>query len=121
MAWIKLPDKKKDTRPPTQDKKDRLKFYNSRDWRILRQKKIKESPLCEYCLSKGRVEPAREIHHLQKWFPFKTEEVRWNMFTDWDNLYSVCSSCHSHLDTDGEAESIEIYNKRKLDATNKDS
>jgi len=121
MAYINLPPKRKDNRPKTPEKQERLKYYLSTTWRRLRQQKVKDSPLCERCLAQGRVEPMRDVHHLVKWYQFKTEEARYRMFTEWDNLYSVCKSCHWELDNEGEAESIEIYNKRKLDATNEHS
>jgi len=121
FAWIRLPEKRKDNRPKTPEKQERLNYYLSTTWRRLRQQKVKESPLCERCLAQGRVEPMREVHHLVKWFQFKNEETRLRMFTDYENLYSVCTKCHRYLDTEGIAESIEIYNKRKLDATNEGS
>jgi hypothetical protein len=38
--------------------------YNHRRWRRIRRRKLAQSPLCEICLSEGRVRPGEVIHHV---------------------------------------------------------
>lgn len=58
-------------------------------WRKIRDRFIKEHPLCFRCLEKGEAELATEVHHI---IPLdhggKNEE---------DNLQSLCHSCHQRL------------------------
>jgi len=37
--------------------------YNHRRWRRIRRRKLAVQPLCEVCLSEGRVHPAEVVHH----------------------------------------------------------
>ena len=73
------------------DNKQYADFYNSKQWRTLRQSFISAFPLCKRCLEAGHVTQAQIIHHKV--------EVRhdWNKRLDWDNLESICRSCHNQL------------------------
>ena len=64
------------------------KFYSSARWQKLRDRKLKHDPLCKYCEAKGIVTPASEVDHI---VPI---EVDWSKRFDWDNLQSLCHSCH---------------------------
>ena len=60
-----------------------------RGWPALRSLYLKHTPLCEDCKEKGIVEAATEVHHkipIEVW-----QEGR----LEWDNLRSLCKSCHS--------------------------
>ena len=91
----KLP-KKKWTPPkeaePTEMKKLRSKAYNYTPWRKLRNSYIKEHPLCEECLKKGKVVPAEDIHHRRS--PFQNGEINYNLLMDPNNLEALCRECH---------------------------
>lgn len=78
------------------------KYYNSKQWKNLRNYYIRRNPLCEICLSKGIVKAAEEVHHIKFILGGKTEEERWERLTDENNLMSLCISCHH-----------EIHNKRR--------
>lgn len=58
-------------------------MYSSPKWKALRDGKLKDEPLCEIC-----GEPATEVHHRVP------HNGNWNLFLDWDNLMSICHSCH---------------------------
>lgn len=71
----------------------RRKAYNSTQWRKLRDVYIKQNPLCQECLNKGKVTPAEDIHHINS--PFRGGEINWHLFLDYDNLEGLCKQCHS--------------------------
>jgi len=60
-------------------------WYKSKEWRLLRRSKLKESPLCEAC----RMAPASHVDHIRA---HKGDRVK---FLDEANLQSLCHSCHS--------------------------
>ena len=70
------------------------KYYQSRAWRQLREKKIFENPVCENCLHFGIVTPATEVHHLHAFGDGNTEEEKWRLLLDKRNLRSLCTRCH---------------------------
>lgn len=73
-------------------------YYNSKVWKGLRSNKITQTPYCESCYKhKGVIIPAEEVHHV---IPFGTgmnEQHRWQLFTDYSNLVSLCSECHNKI------------------------
>lgn len=73
------------------------KYYNTKQWKNLRNYYIRRHPLCEICLSKGIVKPANEVHHLRKFLDGKTDEERWQLLTSEDNLMSLCYECHDEI------------------------
>ena len=56
---------------------------------------MKQNPLCEECLKKGKVTPATSVHHIQS--PFKGGELNKVLFLDYTNLQSICHECHSEI------------------------
>ena len=85
-------------REVTAKKQQYQHIYQDRRWKRMRAAKIANNPLCEKCEVEGRVTPTTEVHHK---IPFQTgrntEEVERLAF-EWDNLMSVCTSCHKELD-----------------------
>lgn len=73
------------------------KYYDTKQWKMLRKAYWKAHPLCECCLKKGIVRQADEVHHKHIFLRGKSEEERWNLLLDWNNLMSVCSECHAKL------------------------
>ena len=49
----------------TPNRELRHKYYNTPEWKKLRETYIKEHPLCEDCLNEGKVVPAEDIHHIR--------------------------------------------------------
>jgi len=60
------------------------------DWLRLRKKKLQVNPACEECWRRGFVVAADEVHHKIA-FSGTQDPLR----MDWDNLESLCESCHS--------------------------
>lgn len=73
------------------------KYYNSKQWRMLRNSYIRLHPLCEVCLKNDKVTPAEHVHHKQEFLRGITDEQRWNLLLDKDNLMSVCRECHKEI------------------------
>lgn len=63
--------------------------YGTSRWKALRMSKLMDDPLCEPCLSYGRVEPAEQVDHI------KAINAGGEAFPDLDGLMSMCASCHS--------------------------
>ena len=63
-------------------------FYNSPDWKLLKNKKMQDEQYrCERC---GRL--AVEVHHIK---PIQTEEG-WVLRLVYDNLEALCLECHNY-------------------------
>lgn len=65
------------------------RFYNSIEWRQLSAAYMQDRRYqCEQCNGL-----ATEVHHIK---PIQTSEG-WKLRFDWDNLMSVCVTCHNKL------------------------
>lgn len=98
MAWINKPEKKKRNsfeRTETDMRQLRKKAYNTTEWRKLREVYMRQHPICEKCLEKGKITPAEDIHH--KISPFRGGEVNYGLLLDHDNLMAVCKECHAEI------------------------
>ena len=60
-------------------------LYNSKEWKTLRDRKLRENPICQKC---GTFK-ATEVHHL---IPHRGDL---NLFYNYDNLVALCHDCHS--------------------------
>lgn len=69
-------------------RKARQAFYNSPEWKILRDYIISSNPLCDRCLDKLRITPATEVHHRV--------DIKDNpsLRLDMNNLQALCKPCH---------------------------
>lgn len=91
---------RKQIRPKTIEYKhdDRsAEYYNSNAWRSLRKEYYVKNPLCECCMSHNIVTVADHVHHKLIWLSQPTEDLRWQVFLDENNLMSVCTKCHTAL------------------------
>lgn len=70
------------------------KIYNSQKWKKLRNAYIKEFPLCQSCLEKGKIVPGEEIHHVIRFLTGQTQQEIEALAYDWNNLKTLCRSCH---------------------------
>lgn len=76
---------------------DNTRYYNTSAWENLREWYIKRHPFCEECEKEGRVTLAQHVHHITPFLRGETEEERWKLLLDSDNLESVCAECHSRI------------------------
>ena len=54
-------------------------------------------PVDELALLEEKVLSAEHVHHLVKWYDQPTEELRWQLLLDEDNLISVTSELHNFI------------------------
>ena len=83
------------------------KFYGSKAWSNLRESKLIEQPLCERCLSLGRITPATCVHHKRVFGDAMSEEEQWYLFLNYENLISLCDGCHKYVHATNELGWIE--------------
>lgn len=69
-------------------KQPNMKFYNSKAWRTTRKRYINQNPLCEKCLANGLTVAAEVVDHI-------TEINDGGEKLSFDNLQSLCHSCHN--------------------------
>lgn len=70
-----------------------LRFYNSKAWAVLKDKRLQDSNyMCDRCKELGRHKMATEVHHIK---PIQTDEG-WERRLDYDNTKSVCIECHNY-------------------------
>lgn len=72
-------------------------YYNSKTWKDLRNYQLKIKPLCERCLAKGKVTAAEHVHHIIPFISGRTKADKLKLFTDIDNLMSLCYECHREI------------------------
>lgn len=94
---VKLQKKQKTSsgRTETDIRKLRQTAYQNTAWRKERDNYLREHPLCEKCLEKGKITPAQDIHHKKS--PFKNGEINWNLLYDVNNLMALCKECHGNI------------------------
>ena len=72
-------------------------YYNSSAWHSLRNDYYSKNPLCECCMAHDVVKSAEHVHHKRKFLSGITDDERWQLLLDEQNLMSVCAKCHSTL------------------------
>ena len=64
-------------------------FYDSKEWKGIRNRQLNKQPLCEKCLSVGRVVRGAVVDHV---IPWKGDRA---LAVDPDNLQTLCIECHN--------------------------
>lgn len=59
------------------------------EWPKIRQRRLEQCPWCSYCLERGVMVEAEEVHHKVPLSEGGTHAT--------ENLVCVCASCHSRL------------------------
>lgn len=83
-------------KPPeyiSEKRKLRSQYYAQPQWGVLRESKLSAEPLCEVCKAEGVINVANQVHHIVSPFQFE-EPLRSNVFYDYNNLQSICATCH---------------------------
>ena len=78
-------------------KKDKMRIYNSKEWRMVRNAKLEKNPLCEVCAERGKIVAAQCVHHV---IPIETASdftYMKELAFRFDNLLSCCFQCHSEI------------------------
>lgn len=69
-------------------------YYGSKYWKALRKAYKQSHPLCEECLANGIARPSEHIHHIKPFLMGKTDDERWKLLLDPNNLQALCIDCH---------------------------
>ena len=70
--------------------RDTNSIYQTPAWRTLRQRQLSIQPLCQACLSRGKVEAAHHVDHVFAWKHVGKHAFLRNVFQ------SLCHADHSH-------------------------
>lgn len=93
----KLNIKQKQVKQLNMNTLSKAQYYGMKGWKAVRDKKIKEQPLCELCQILGRTEIAQDIHHAIKFDQQYTDDMKLALLLDYDNLVSLCERCHQNI------------------------
>ena len=73
--------------------KDIKEFYSSNAWRTCRNTYLAtKTGLCERCLKKGLIVPAKEVHHKIRLTEKNINDPK--VALNFDNLEALCVACH---------------------------
>lgn len=98
MPFINRKKKVKQQQTPYKHYNDEgRQYYNTSLWHNLRNYYIKQHPLCEECLKDGMVKEAEDVHHTIPFLQGKTDEERWQLLLNEDNLESLCTIHHKDI------------------------
>lgn len=73
----------------TAQRKEFVSMYQTNQWRTLRQVQLSRQPLCESCMSSGKVAMANHVDHVFPWAKIGKQAFYNNLFQ------SLCPECHS--------------------------
>ena len=99
------------------------KYYSNKYWHELRNNYYMQHPCCECCERQGIVTPTEEVHHRKKFAAGLTEQAKWNLLLNENNLISLCKYHHNlahvymeryNTDTAGIDEILSIDNNRNI-------
>ncbi len=74
----------------TEQRKAFTSMYQTAQWKTQRQIQLSKQPLCESCLTNGKVVQANHVDHLFAWNKIGKQAFYNNIFQ------SLCTNCHSH-------------------------
>jgi 5-methylcytosine-specific restriction endonuclease McrA len=63
--------------------------YSTQRWQRYRRMKLRQNPLCEYCLNEGQLTPAVAVDHIV------AIAKGGDPFPPLDHVMSCCTSCHN--------------------------
>ena len=80
-----------------QQREEKARIYNSREWRELRAAKLRSTRgLCERCLAQGYYVPATLVHHVVPIETARTKDELRRLALDCGlgGLMALCTACH---------------------------
>ncbi len=86
----------------------RQRFYQSKEWRTIREFMLSKQPLCIKCHIEGKIEPATEIDHI---IPLRRKP---ELCLDTENLMPLCKSHHSQKTFEEAVRFNKIFKPAKL-------
>ena len=99
---------------------DKSEIYNSREWKELTILKKRANPLCEQCIKDGEaigipggyVKSVECVHHIIPIETARTKEEMRRLAFDWNNLMSLCKSCHARIHKELGSNTAKIVRQR---------
>lgn len=71
-------------------------FYNSTEWKRCRESYKKSvGGLCEMCKSRGKITPAKVVHHKTHITADNLDDP--SITLSFDNLMALCVNCHAEI------------------------
>ena len=100
--------------------KDKQEIYNSREWKELTILKKRANPLCEQCIKDGEavgipggyIRSATCVHHIIPIETARTKDEMRRLAFDWNNLMSLCKSCHARIHKELGSNTAKIVRQR---------
>ena len=100
--------------------KDKSEIYNSKEWKELTILKKRVNPLCEQCIKDGEaigipggyVKSVECVHHIIPIETARTKEEMRRLAFNWDNLMSLCKSCHARIHKELGSNTAKIVRQR---------
>ncbi len=100
--------------------KDKQEIYNSREWKELTILKKRANPLCEQCIKDGEaigipggyVKSVECVHHIIPIETARTKEEMRRLAFNWNNLMSLCKSCHARIHKELGSNTAKIVRQR---------
>ena len=93
-----------------------MKFYWSAAWRNTRDAHLRQHPIDELQILSHYVYDATDVHHIIKFADQPTDELKWMLLTDDDNLLSLTAHTHQCVHYNKKEltqEMIDLINRRK--------
>ena len=100
--------------------KDKSEIYNSKEWKELTILKKRVNPLCEQCIKDGEaigipggyVKSVECVHHIIPIETARTKDEMKRLAFDWNNLMSLCKSCHARIHKELGSNTAKIVRQR---------
>lgn len=95
-----------------------IKLIQSKEWKLLRLKKLKANPVCERCESEERSTLATEVHHIIPVESVSSAPEMKRLMFGYLNLMSVCHDCHVEIHRElfsHSKEAVKANNKRNTE------
>lgn len=90
-----------------------MKLMNSKEWKQLRARILRERPLCEMCRRNKHISPANELHHIVEVEKGQTEsEMRILCFST-TNIMALCHKCHRNIHNERQYHSTAAVKERQ--------
>lgn len=111
---VKYQEYRKNNRKETDRRYDKerdskyVKFYKTKEWRMVRDKVLsRDYGLCKLCYKDMRITHAVTVHHI--------EEVKedWDKRLNENNLICLCNSCHNQVHGIYKTKGVQVL-KREL-------
>ena len=93
--------------------KDYQLLLNSKRWKMLRQWKLQQNPLCEICKEQGLYVSAVDIHHIVPVESARTLTEMESLTFSPTNLQALCISCHAKLHREAQSHTKAAHQQRE--------